>query len=451
MRVLARVVQTCEADDERSGQSVFPGASSSIDALIDTARRAARAGRLDEAARAWEQVRLTAPDQTEALFFFGQRALAQGDARGAVQWLARATQLAPKEALIPLALANAHRVLNDNTSEMAALEAALKADPYCYPALLGKAALLEKTGHKRNAARVYADALKIVPAAEERLSPDLRNLVQRARAAVDENAGALDAFIETKLGRIREAHHDARMDRFNESKDALTGRKKIYTQQPVMLHFPRLPAIQFYDEAEFPWLRDLEAGTDAIAAELEGVLNNRSGDFRPYLNHPDGVPLNETAALNRSADWSAYFLWDDGVRIDDHCKQCPRTSALLDSLPLANVPGFTPAAFFSTLKPRARIPQHTGVTNIRLIVHLGLIIPGGAKFRVGNEWREWQRGKAWIFDDTIEHEARNDSDDLRAILIFDVWNPYLSQAERDLACALLAAQREYYKGDTGIS
>lgn len=430
---------------------MFPGTNNSLNALIEQARRAARAGHLDEAARAWEQVRLAAPDQTDALFFFGQRALAQGDARGAVQWLARAAHLAPKEALIPLALANAHRVLGDNSSEMAALEAALKADPYCYPALLAKAALLEKTGFKRNAARIFADALKVVPAsAENRLSPDLRSLVQRARAAVDENVGALDAFVEGKLGRLREAHRDARLDRFDESKDALTGRKKIYTQQPVMLHFPRLPAIQFYDEAEFPWLPDLEAGTDAVAAELEGVLNNRSGDFRPYLNHPDGVPLNDTTALNRSADWSAYFLWDDGARIDDHCKQCPQTAALLGRLPLADVPGFAPAAFFSTLKPRARIPQHTGVTNIRLIVHLGLIVPGGSKFRVGNEWRDWQRGKAWIFDDTIEHEARNDSDDLRAILIFDIWNPYLSPAERELACALLAAHREYYKGDTGV-
>jgi aspartyl/asparaginyl beta-hydroxylase (cupin superfamily) len=430
---------------------VFPGTNNSLSALIDTARRAARAGQLDEAARTWEQVRRASPDHPEALFFFGQRALAQGDAAAAVQWLSRATQLAPKEALIPLALAGAQRALNNNDGEMAALEAALKADPYCYPALLAKAALIEKNGLRRNAARIYADALKIVPAAEDRLGPDLRELIRRARAAVAENAGALDAFIETKLGRIREAHGNLRFDRFDESKDALTGRKKIYTQQPVMLNFPRLPAIQFYDEAEFPWLPDLEAATDAVEADLEGVLNDRSGDFRPYLNHPDGVPLNETASLNRSADWSAYFLWDDGVRIDDHCKQCPQTSALLDKLPLVNIPGFAPAAFFSTLKPGARIPPHTGVTNVRLIVHLGLVIPGRCTFRVGNETREWQRGKAWIFDDTIEHEALNASDKLRAILIFDVWNPYLSTAERELVCALLAAQREYYKGDVAAS
>lgn len=431
---------------------MFPGTNNSLSVLIDTARRAARAGRFDEAARSWEQVRHASPDHPEALFFFGQRALAQGDAPGAVQWLTRATQLAPKEPLIPLALAGAQRALNNNDGEMVALEAALKADPYCYPALLAKAALIEKNGYRRNAARIYADALKIVPtAAEDRLAPDVRELIRRARVAVNENAGALDAFIEGKLGRIRETHGNARFDRFDESKDAFTGRKKIYTQQPVMLNFPRLPAIQFYDEAEFPWLPDLEAGTEAVATEVQSVLNNRSGDFRPYLNHPDGVPLNETASLNRSADWSAYFLWDDGARVDDHCKQCPQTTTLLDSLPLVNIPGFAPAAFFSTLKPGARIPPHTGVTNVRLIVHLGLIIPGRCTFRVGNETREWRRGKAWIFDDTIEHEAHNASDELRAILIFDVWNPYLSTAERELVCALLAAQREYYKGDVAAS
>jgi aspartyl/asparaginyl beta-hydroxylase (cupin superfamily) len=100
------------------------------------------------------------------------------------------------------------------------------------------------------------------------------------------------------------------------------------------------------------------------------------------------------------------------------------------------------------LTPGARIPPHTGVTNTRLIVHLGIAVPDRCSFRVGNDTREWRRGKAWVFDDTIEHEARNDSDRTRVVLIFDIWNPYLSAAERDLVCALLAAQREYYANDT---
>jgi aspartyl/asparaginyl beta-hydroxylase (cupin superfamily) len=52
-------------------------------------------------------------------------------------------------------------------------------------------------------------------------------------------------------------------------------------------------------------------------------------------------------------------------------------------------------------------------------------------------------GQAWVFDDTIEHEAWNDSDDTRTILIFDVWNPYLTAAERDLVCAMMAAKNAF--------
>ncbi len=51
--------------------------------------------------------------------------------------------------------------------------------------------------------------------------------------------------------------------------------------------------------------------------------------------------------------------------------------------------------------------------------------------------------EAWVFDDTIEHEAWNDSDELRIILIFDVWNPFLSEAERELITAMLHAQNEF--------
>jgi aspartyl/asparaginyl beta-hydroxylase (cupin superfamily) len=52
-------------------------------------------------------------------------------------------------------------------------------------------------------------------------------------------------------------------------------------------------------------------------------------------------------------------------------------------------------------------------------------------------------GEVLAFDDSIEHEARNDSDELRVVLIFDVWNPLLSPAERDMVQALSAATREF--------
>jgi aspartyl/asparaginyl beta-hydroxylase (cupin superfamily) len=99
---------------------------------------------------------------------------------------------------------------------------------------------------------------------------------------------------------------------------------------------------------------------------------------------------------------------------------------------------------FSILDAKTRIPAHTGVNNARLVVHLPLIVPPGCGFRVGAETREWRPGEAFVFDDTIEHEAWNDSDDARAVLIFDIWNPHLTLAERDMVCALTAGVGEFY-------
>ena len=72
------------------------------------------------------------------------------------------------------------------------------------------------------------------------------------------------------------------------------------------------------------------------------------------------------------------------------------------------------------------------MTNVRSIVHLPLIVPGDCGFRVGGETREWTIGEAFAFDDTIEHEAWNRSDQDRAVLIIDTWNPHLSEHEREM-------------------
>jgi aspartyl/asparaginyl beta-hydroxylase (cupin superfamily) len=99
---------------------------------------------------------------------------------------------------------------------------------------------------------------------------------------------------------------------------------------------------------------------------------------------------------------------------------------------------------FSILDAKTRIPPHTGVSNTRLIVHLPLIVPPGCGFRVGAERREWHPGKAFVFDDTFEHEAWNDSDAPRAVLILDIWSPYITVAERELVSKVTADVGEFY-------
>jgi aspartyl/asparaginyl beta-hydroxylase (cupin superfamily) len=124
--------------------------------------------------------------------------------------------------------------------------------------------------------------------------------------------------------------------------------------------------------------------------------------------------------------------------------RCPRTVEVLRGAPQCDVARRGPTAFFSILDAHTHIPAHCGITNTRLTVHLPLIVPPQCRFRVGSETRDWEPGKAWVFDDTIEHEAWNDSDTPRAILIFDVWNPFLSDAERDLVRAAVETVGTYY-------
>jgi aspartyl/asparaginyl beta-hydroxylase (cupin superfamily) len=113
-------------------------------------------------------------------------------------------------------------------------------------------------------------------------------------------------------------------------------------------------------------------------------------------------------------------------------------------------PGRTPSVMFSLLKPKTRIPPHNGVTNTRLVTHLALIVPEGCGFRCGNGTRSWVPGKAWVFDDTIEHEAWNDSDKLRVVLIFDIWHPHLAPVERAMITALMAGLNEFAGASAGF-
>ncbi|MGH8204373.1 MAG: aspartyl/asparaginyl beta-hydroxylase domain-containing protein, partial [Steroidobacteraceae bacterium] len=134
-----------------------------------------------------------------------------------------------------------------------------------------------------------------------------------------------------------------------------------------------------------------------------------------------------------------FHFYEKGLAIEERCARAPATMAAILRLPQAEVDLRSPTAMFSVLKPKTRIPPHTGIANFRLVVHLPLVLPAGCGFRVGGETREWRMGEAWVFDDTIEHEAWNDSDETRIILICDVWSPRLSPEERSAIRSVIAA------------
>lgn len=369
----------------------------------------------------------------------------RGDPAGAAAILARAEAVDQGNPETSFYAALAHNMTGDYSAALAAIDRALTVDPYYFAALLSKGKLLERMNQPRQAASVYRNAVKIAPS-PEKLPAHMRTALDEAKASVARTNEAMAAYLRERTAAARARHGDADLARFDECLDILAGVKQPKPQEPLLLNFPRLPAIPFHDRAHFPWMSDLEAATGAIRAELETVLREDRASFAPYIQKPPGAPLNQWADLNHNTEWSTFFLWKDGLRQDANCARCPQTAALLERLPLAYQRGYGPTAMFSVLAPRTHIPAHTGSSNARAIVHLPLILPPKCRFRVGNETRDWRMGEAWAFDDSIDHEAWNDSDQTRVILIFDVWNPLVTPAERDMVEAMMLAYNEFSAG-----
>ena len=369
-------------------------------------------------------------------------ALKRGATQSALAILDDLEQQEPADPQIKLDRALALRLQGNFAAALDALDAALAIDPYFFLALLSKGSVLEQMGKSHVAAQVYKNALRIAPRPENTPAA-FEEPMGHARRIVEEDAREKAEYLRERLGDVRARFAHERLERVDECADIMAGTKRTYNAEPVQMHVPRLPAIPFFDRGHFPWLEQLEAETEAIREELSVLLAKGLPGFAPYVDFEPGTPENQFKELNHSDRWSSLWLWRDGKRQESAMTRCPHTAGVLEQLPLADQPGFAPTALFSALAPHTRIPPHTGSTNARLVVHLPLILPGPAGFRVGNECREWRIGEAWAFDDTIEHEAWNDSDETRVILIFDIWNPLLSAAEREMICVLLAANQEW--------
>jgi len=166
-------------------------------------------------------------------------------------------------------------------------------------------------------------------------------------------------------------------------------------------------------------------------------------EFQPYVAIRPDKPVNQWRELNHSVRWSAFHLWKDGSPIEENLDRCPATAQLLQQIDFCSLGGPCPGVYFSALAPNTRIPPHRGETNARVIGHLPLIVPDDCYLRVGFEQRQWQEGECLVFDDTIEHQSINDSAAVRVVMVFDVWNPLLSDADRRMANGIVKAVTKF--------
>lgn len=409
-----------------------------LSALFDAGRRAGAAGRSGEAVSCFEAIVAQQGDHAAALNALGTIALQRGDAASALGLFERAAAADPGAAPLHLNIATAARALKDDARERAALLAVLECDQRDVMGLIRLAELHERLGEEADAAARWSGVLAVAQLMPDRpaaLDPVLQRAAHYVASRTQHLRQAVDTALET---RHPAAPPDARR-KVTTAIDAMLGGRRIYTNVCSGLHVPFLPADEYFAREHFAWLPQIEAQTAAIRDEFLRLYGaDGAGAFRPYVEMEPGTPDNRWTPLDHSLDWSALHLYRHGARDEALAARCPATAAALAALPLPELPLRSPSALFSVLRPRTRIPPHTGVTNIRATVHLPLVVPPGCGFRVGGETREWEVGRAFVFDDTIEHEAWNDSDEMRAILIFDVWNPYLEAEERAMIATFYA-------------
>ncbi len=418
------------------------GVVSEIERWVDAATRAAGEGRWQDAEQAWNRVLAIEPAHPQALYSIGVHAFRRGRFEEALQSLQAAHAAAPGDPVVLLSIGRVLRERGDVEGEGCAIDASLAADPYFLPGLLAKGDLLERAGQAKAAATVYRNALKVAPP-EPRWPPQLRPQLERGRALVLRYGEALAAHLADRSGARLASLTPFEAQRWREAGAILGGQSQPYPSACNQLHVPRLPALPFFDRSQFGWVEALEAKTAAIAGELHAALSVDRDGFRPYVAYAPGVPVNQWRELNHSSRWSGYLLWNNGQPVEAHLARCPVTAQALEEVDQADIAGMCPNAMFSALAPHTHIPPHTGDTNARLVVHLPLVVPDGCLYRVGFERRRWKVGEVLIFDDSIEHEARNDSDELRVVLIFDIWNPLLSEGEREMVRLLTVATREF--------
>ncbi|XP_014015103.1 aspartyl/asparaginyl beta-hydroxylase isoform X3 [Salmo salar] len=179
-----------------------------------------------------------------------------------------------------------------------------------------------------------------------------------------------------------------------------------------------------------PWWTPKDTGYMDLVKTLERNWRIIRDEAQSVMDKTTGLFVPEEENLREKGEWGQFTLWQQGKKAGEACRSVPKTCGLLERYPEAT--GCKRGQIkFSVMQPGTHVWPHTGPTNCRLRMHLGLVIPKtGCKIRCTNDTRAWEEGKVLIFDDSFEHEVWQDADSYRLIFIVDVWHPELTQYQR---------------------
>jgi len=410
---------------------------------IAAAQQLVREGKFAQAQRVFESILERSPDNVEALNAVGLGALSQGRTQQALELLTRAVAADPNDALSQHHLARVHEASGNFAAAAQAEARAVNLRAEFFVARVHLAALLEQTGRPTEALIQYGRALRDAQAKGRWINATttpapLQPLVEHAVRTF--RGGRRELFFNL-LESLAARHGRQALDRVERCLRIYLGEEPApYTdprQQPTFLYFPDLPASAYLDLSKFDWVANFEAATPHIRGELQRLLQSEQGRERVFTT--DDLERANLKGLQGAPTWNGYYFYRHGERRADNCAACPQTAQAMDALPLCSVVEHAPEAFFSVFTPGTHLLAHRGVTNTRVVGHLPLLVPDDCALSVGGEEHAWQEGHVVVFDDTYEHEAWNRSDRSRVVLIFDLWNPYLTEAERDALAEVVPA------------
>lgn len=353
--------------------------------------------------------------------------MARGDVGEASSLLEIAGQRG-RDASVLLRLATVRRSLGDIAGAATAAAAAVELAPRNFLMSMMLGSLREASGALHAAERAYRVACAHEPR-DLRFQPALFNKLQSARQRVRAVEQWRKRLHDWQPGGLNVAE-DRRMRHFRTN---ILENLDSGPLAPPMFLVPDIRSRRYFDPAGFRGIAELEAATDTIRAEFLALADRKSADIASRISE---VHAGEGGSRG-VGKWSMIPLIRNGAVVDEFASLCPRTMELALGLDLPKIGLISPSLYFSVLGPNSRIAPHVGITNARLISHLPLIVPGHCGFRVGGETRNWQVGEALVFDDMTMHEAWNDSDSIRVVLIADLWRPELSEAERAAVAELM--------------
>lgn len=397
-------------------------------------------GQLDAAEAVLQNLLRQDPGHAEANAFLAGRAIQRADWTEAAVFLETALLAQPRSVGLHQQLARVQDQLMAGADAPASWARVLARQPLASSSRLHYADALRDAGQPALAVRHARQALRCARQSgfwvnEASTPPWLRGSVNYWREQGDRHLRACGENWLTALGQAFSAQDIPRVVACIEDYVGLKpAPREDPRQQPTQLFIPGLPATPVFAARQLPSAQQFHDALPGVLAELQQVAANDKA-FVPFF--ADLAPA-EQASMVAGASWDAFFFFRHGKRFDDAHARCPVTSGLLAGLPLAHVERHGPECLFSVLRPGAHILPHRGVTNARAVLHCGLVTPPDCALNVCEIAQlQWQPGQLFAFDDTYLHEAWNRGAEPRVVLLMDIWNPYLHEAERAALAMLI--------------